>query len=43
MQVIYEKACGVDVHKDFIVAVICDSTSTKPKYLKKRFLPLIMN
>ena len=37
MQVIYEKACGVDVHKDFIVAVICDSTSTKPKYLKKRF------
>ena len=37
MKVIYEKACGVDVHKDFIVAVICDSTSTKPKYLKKRF------
>ena len=37
MKVIYEKACGVDVHKDFIVAVICDSASTKPKYLKKRF------
>ncbi len=37
MQVIYEKACGVDVHKDFIVAVICDSTSITPKYLRKRF------
>lgn len=37
MKVIYSKACGVDVHKSFIVAVICDSTSTQPKYLKKRF------
>lgn len=37
MNVIYLKACGVDVHKEFIVAVICDSSSTKPKYLKKRF------
>jgi transposase len=37
MEVIYSKACGVDVHKTFIVAVICDSTSTMPKYLKKRF------
>ena len=26
MEVIYPKACGVDVHKSFIVAVICDST-----------------
>ena len=25
MEVIYSKACGVDVHKSFIVAVICDS------------------
>ena len=37
MKVIYEKACGVDVHKSFIVAVICDSTSNTPKYLRKRF------
>ena len=37
MEVIYSKACGVDVHKSFIVAVICDSTGDKPKYTKKRF------
>jgi len=37
MEVIYQKACGVDVHKSFIVAVICDSTSITPKYLRKRF------
>ena len=37
MKVIYPKACGVDVHKTFIVAVICDSTSITPKYLRKRF------
>ena len=37
MEVIYSKACGVDVHKTFIVAVICDSSNQKPKYLKKRF------
>ena len=37
MEVIYPKACGVDVHKSFIVAVICDSTSIMPKYLRKRF------
>ena len=37
MEVIYQKACGVDVHKSFIVAVICDSTSITPKYSRKRF------
>ena len=37
MKVIYEKACGVDVHKSFIVAVICDSTGPETKYTKKRF------
>ena len=37
MEVIYPKACGVDVHKSFIVAVICDSTTITPKYYKKRF------
>jgi len=37
MEVIYPKACGVDVHKTFIVAVICDSSSAKPQYLRKRF------
>ena len=37
MEVIYPKACGVDVHKSFIVAVICDSNSVEPKYLRKRF------
>ena len=40
MEVIYPKACGVDVHKTFIVAVICDSTNQIPKYLKNVFLPL---
>ncbi len=37
MEVIFQKACGVDVHKTFIVAVICDSSSGKPQYLRKRF------
>lgn len=37
MEVIYQKACGVDVHKSFIIAVICDSNSITPKYLRKRF------
>ena len=37
MEVIYSKACGVDVHKSFIVAVICGSTSITPKYIRKRF------
>ena len=37
MEVIYSKVCGVDVHKSFIVAVICDSTSITPKYTRKRF------
>ena len=37
MEVIYPKACGVDVHKSFIVAVICDSASVKPQYFRKRF------
>ena len=37
MEVIYPKACGVDVHKSFIVAVICDSTTITPKYSRKRF------
>ena len=37
MEIIYQKACGVDVHKSFIVAVICDSTSIKPQYSRKRF------
>ena len=37
MQVIYPIVCGVDVHKTFIVAVICDSTSIEPKYIRKRF------
>ncbi len=37
MEVIYSKVCGVDVHKTFIVAVICDSTSTTPTYIRKRF------
>ena len=40
MEVIYPKACGIDVHKSFIVAVICDSTSVKPQYLRKSFSTL---
>ena len=37
MQIVYPKACGVDVHKNFIVAVICISDSIKPRYIRKRF------
>ena len=37
MKVIYPKVCGVDVHKSFIVAVICVSTGQTTKYFKKRF------
>ena len=37
MKVIYKKVCGIDVHKTFIVAVIWDSSSVKPQYLRKRF------
>ena len=37
MEIVYPRACGVDVHKSFIVAVICISESIKPKYIKKRF------
>lgn len=37
MEVIYSKSCGVDVHKRFIIAVICDSSSANPKYIRKRF------
>ena len=33
----HSKACGVDVHKRFIIAVICDSSSANPKYIRKRF------
>lgn len=37
MEIIFSRACGADVHKRFIVAVICDSSSAKPKYIRKRF------
>lgn len=37
MEIIYPRVCGVDVHKSFIVAVICISDSIKPRYIKKRF------
>lgn len=37
MEIIYPKVCGVDVHKSFIVAVICISDSVKPKYIRQRF------
>ena len=33
----YPKVCGVDVHKTFIVAVICESEKGESKYTKKRF------
>lgn len=41
MEVIYSKACGIDVHETFIVAVICDSTGDKPKYIKFKAFPLL--
>ena len=37
MEIVYPRACGVDVHKSFIVAVICISESINPRYIKKRF------
>ena len=37
MEIVYPRACGVDVHKSLIVAVICISESIKPRYIKKRF------
>ena len=37
MEIVYPRVCGVDVHKSFIVAVICISESVKALYLKKRF------
>ena len=37
MDVIYPRACGVDVHKNFIVAVICFSDGLQTQYKRKRF------
>lgn len=37
MKIIYPRVCGIDVHKQFIVAVICISEPVEPIYLKKRF------
>ena len=37
MKIIYPRVCSIDVHKKFIVAVICISESVEPVYLKKRF------
>ena len=41
MKIIFKKCCGVDVHKTFIVAVICDSSflneKGESKYMKRRF------
>ena len=34
MKIIYPRVCGIDVHKKFIVAVICISESVEPVYLK---------
>ena len=34
MKIIYPRVCGIDVHKQFIVAVICISESVEPIYLK---------
>ena len=36
MEILYPRVCGIDVHKSFIVAVICISESIKPRYVKKR-------
>lgn len=38
MKIIYPRVCGIDVHKQFIVAVICISESVEPIYLKKTHL-----
>lgn len=35
MKIIYPRVCGIDVHKQFIVAVICISEPVEPIYLKK--------
>ncbi len=41
MEVIYSKAWGIDVHKTFIVAVICDFTGKKLNTQKNAFQLLI--
>ena len=41
MEIVYPRSCGVDVHKSFIVAVICISESVKPNYIKKDSQPSI--
>ena len=37
MDIKYPICCGVDVHKNFLVAVIVKDTQPKPQYIKKRF------
>ena len=37
MEIVYPRACGIDVHKSFIVAVIRIFEFIEPKYIKKRF------
>lgn len=36
--IIHPIACGMDIHKSFLIAVICDATDPEhPRYTKKRF------
>ncbi len=37
MDVKYPTCCGVDVHRDFLVATIIKSDNIKPTYIKRRF------
>ncbi len=37
MDVKYPNCCGVDVHRDFLVATIIKSDNIKPTYIKRRF------
>ena len=37
MKVVYNTCCGVDVHKNFLVATIITSQGITPSYSKKRF------
>ena len=37
MRIVYPTCCGVDVHKEFLVATIITSKGITPQYSKKRF------
>lgn len=38
IDIVHSIACGMDIHKEFLIAVICDATDPdRPVFIKKRF------